>query len=305
MNFIKKIYLRLVKGIEIYGSKNLTISDTAWLSNRSIVNASNGKIVLGKNTRIGNSTELVAAQGHEIHLKDYSTIYSNGKLLGGITIERYCVLATNIYMSSGNHFAFEYPELPIRMQDILVRKEKKNINKPIHIHEDVWIGNGVFISPGITIGRGAIIGAGAIVTKDVAPYKVVVGNPGKTIKERLHFEPPSSLNGKNQKHSPYFYQGFDHLLPLESRKEKGMELLDRGIIKITPVSKIITISGSSTRKEKVQIGINDQTELHDIEPGNFIISIELKTTMVNESIIDLNLSAKNNAQGLFIHSVTT
>ena len=36
---------------------------------------------------------------------------------------------------------------------------------------------------GVTIGEYAIIGSGAVVTKDVSPYKLVVGNPAKTIGE--------------------------------------------------------------------------------------------------------------------------
>ncbi len=35
------------------------------------------------------------------------------------------------------------------------------------------------------IGNGAVIGAGAIVTKDVAPYAIVAGNPARTIKMRF------------------------------------------------------------------------------------------------------------------------
>ena len=41
------------------------------------------------------------------------------------------------------------------------------------------------IMPGITIGEGAIVASGAIVTKDVAPYAVVAGNPAVQIKTRF------------------------------------------------------------------------------------------------------------------------
>ena len=37
--------------------------------------------------------------------------------------------------------------------------------------------------PGITIGKGAIIGAGSMVTKDVPPYKVVMGVPARVVKD--------------------------------------------------------------------------------------------------------------------------
>ncbi|MCW8329033.1 CatB-related O-acetyltransferase [Photobacterium sp. SDRW27] len=56
------------------------------------------------------------------------------------------------------------------------------------IGNDVWIGTECVIMPGITIGDGAVIGARAVVTKNVAPYSVVVGNPGQAVKKRFSDE---------------------------------------------------------------------------------------------------------------------
>jgi len=53
------------------------------------------------------------------------------------------------------------------------------------VGNDVWIGMEATIMPGVTIGDGAIIGAKAVVTKDVAPYTVVGGNPAGTLRKRF------------------------------------------------------------------------------------------------------------------------
>ncbi len=53
------------------------------------------------------------------------------------------------------------------------------------IGHDVWIGHGALILPGVRIGSGAIIGAGAVVTRDVAPYSVVAGNPARLVRPRF------------------------------------------------------------------------------------------------------------------------
>ncbi len=54
------------------------------------------------------------------------------------------------------------------------------------IGDGAWIGMRAMIMPGITIGEGAIVAAQSVVTKDVAPYTLVAGNPAKVI--RLRFE---------------------------------------------------------------------------------------------------------------------
>ncbi len=54
--------------------------------------------------------------------------------------------------------------------------------KPIKICSNAWIGMHAIILKGVTIGEGAIVGAGSVVTRDVAPWTVVAGNPAKVVK---------------------------------------------------------------------------------------------------------------------------
>jgi hypothetical protein len=53
------------------------------------------------------------------------------------------------------------------------------------IGNDVWICSHATIMSGVTIGDGAVIGAHAVVSKNVPPYAVVVGNPGKVLMKRF------------------------------------------------------------------------------------------------------------------------
>lgn len=53
------------------------------------------------------------------------------------------------------------------------------------IENDVWIGYDALIMPGIHIGNGAIIATRAVVTRPVAPYSIVGGNPAREIRKRF------------------------------------------------------------------------------------------------------------------------
>ena len=53
------------------------------------------------------------------------------------------------------------------------------------VGNDVWIGAEAMIMPGIRIGDGAMIGSRSVVTKDVAPYAIVAGNPAREIRKRF------------------------------------------------------------------------------------------------------------------------
>lgn len=54
----------------------------------------------------------------------------------------------------------------------------------VTIGNNVFIGVNVIISKSIIIGDGAVVGAGSVLTKDVAPYTIVAGNPARVIKKR-------------------------------------------------------------------------------------------------------------------------
>ena len=105
-----------------------------------------------------------------------------------LIIGNYCSIAADVKIFlGGNHRPDWITTYPFNR----VFKEYNDIEGhptskgDVIIGNDVWIGNGAIILSGITIGDGAVIGTGTIVTKDVQPYSIVVGNPGKVIKKRF------------------------------------------------------------------------------------------------------------------------
>lgn len=53
------------------------------------------------------------------------------------------------------------------------------------IGNDVWLGRQCVVMPGVKIGDGALVAAYSVVTRDVAPYSVVGGNPARLIRKRF------------------------------------------------------------------------------------------------------------------------
>lgn len=53
----------------------------------------------------------------------------------------------------------------------------------IIIEDNVWIGEGCVILPNVKIGQNSVIGANTVVTKDVPRNSIVVGNPGRVIRQ--------------------------------------------------------------------------------------------------------------------------
>jgi acetyltransferase-like isoleucine patch superfamily enzyme len=111
------------------------------------------KVHLGKYNSIGRDCNFFL---HANHRADWVTTTS--QLLGPVTPE-----IADMHMNMGH---------PTCKGDI-------------HVGNDVWIGATSTIMSGITIGDGAIIGAGSTVTKDVPPFAIVAGNPGKIVKYRF------------------------------------------------------------------------------------------------------------------------
>lgn len=106
-------------------------------------------------------------------------------------VGRFCSIAANVtILLGGNHrtdWVTTYPfnVLSDHFPDASGIQGHPASKGDVWIGNDVWIGYGAIILSGVHIGDGAVIGAHAVVTKDVEPYAIVVGNPGKMVKKRF------------------------------------------------------------------------------------------------------------------------
>jgi phosphonate metabolism protein (transferase hexapeptide repeat family) len=142
---------------------------------------------LGRYTEIGARTKLL-----EVRMSDYSYVVNDSDIAYA-TIGKFCSIAAMTRINPGNHpmhrasqahFTYRasayFPGEPDEADFFSWRRDHH-----VSIGNDVWIGHGAIVLAGRSIGDGAVVAAGAVVTKDVAPYCIVGGNPAKPIRQRF------------------------------------------------------------------------------------------------------------------------
>jgi len=149
---------------------------------------------LGAYCEVGARTIL-----QEVTMGDYSYVVNDAQITY-TTIGKFCSIAAMTRINPGNHpmhratqahFTYRASAYFPGESDDAEFFEWRRAHH-INIGHDVWIGHGAIVLPGRHIGTGAVVAAGAIVTKDVAAYTIVAGNPARTIKRRF----PEAVAGR-------------------------------------------------------------------------------------------------------------
>ena len=104
-----------------------------------------------------------------------------------ISIGNHVLIAHGVDVHDTDSHPIDWQERRLDGQGILsaegYRTPTQTISSPVSIEDDVWIGFKATVLKGVRLGRGAIIAACAVVTKDVAPWTIVAGNPARVVRE--------------------------------------------------------------------------------------------------------------------------
>jgi virginiamycin A acetyltransferase len=128
--------------------------------------------------------------GVEIGQYTHGGCFHPGSVAPGTTIGRYCSISRTVKIFNRYH-PMEFKSMHgFFFNPILKLCDKYLVDTiPLKIGNDVWIGEYAVILARVTeIGDGAVIGAGTVVNKNVPPYAVVIGNPGRVVRYRFSKE---------------------------------------------------------------------------------------------------------------------
>lgn len=165
-------------------------SDYTFYPETIISNMQNNpdNIAIGVNTHI-RGTLLIYKYGGKITIGNNSYVGDGSRIWSGekITIGNDVLIAHNVNVIDTQAHELDASERSQRYLELIKKgpwTNKGNIEtKAITIHNKAWISFNAIILKGVTIGEGAIVAAGSVVTKDVAPYTMVAGNPAVFVKK--------------------------------------------------------------------------------------------------------------------------
>jgi len=134
---------------------------------------------IGKDTKIWHFTHIMP----ECVIGEHCNLGQNVVVMPGVILGNNVKVQNNVSIYTGvicEDDVFLGPSMVftnvINPRSAVNRKEQY---KKTYVERGATIGANATIVCGVKIGRFAFIGAGAVVTRDVAPYSLVVGNPAR------------------------------------------------------------------------------------------------------------------------------
>ena len=123
--------------------------------------------VIGSHCSLGQNVNI----GNNVKIGNYVKIQNNVSVYEGVELEDYVFCGPSVVFTNVKVPRSEFPQRGTQYYSKTIVKKSASI------------GANATVICGVTIGEYALIGAGAVVTKDIPPFSLVVGNPGKIIGE--------------------------------------------------------------------------------------------------------------------------
>jgi len=152
-------------------------------------------VKFGEGCFVAESAVVLAEPGRTVVLGDGASVAAECFVHGPATLGAGASLNPRCHLDGGTKgihlgahtrvgagsrfFAFDHgmaPNARVRDQPVTSRG--------IRLGDDVWVGAGASFVDGVTVGDHAVVGMASVVTRDVAPWTIVAGNPARVVGDR-------------------------------------------------------------------------------------------------------------------------
>ena len=173
---------RIVKRVRGTGNR-VVIGEDSWIQKlQLIINGNGNEIIIEPSVRMGpgcsfliegNNCRVVIGRDTHFTRLVHLCVQEDGM---SINIGAGCMFANGVIIrTSDSHPIFD------------MEGRRINLPAPVVVGEKVWMAQQVIVMKGVNIGNGAILGTRCVVTKDVPPNSLVVGVPGRVVKEGVYW----------------------------------------------------------------------------------------------------------------------
>jgi UDP-2-acetamido-3-amino-2,3-dideoxy-glucuronate N-acetyltransferase len=145
-----------------YVDDNVTIGNNTKIWHYSHIQSGS---IIGENCSIGQNVNV----GNNVIIGNSVKIQNNVSVYEGVELEDYVFCGPSMVFTNIKIPRSEFPQ-----------RGSKFYTKTL-VKKSASVGANATIVCGVTIGEYAFIGSGAVVTKDVPPYSLIIGNPGRVV----------------------------------------------------------------------------------------------------------------------------
>jgi UDP-2-acetamido-3-amino-2,3-dideoxy-glucuronate N-acetyltransferase len=152
-------------------SREVYIHPTAAISERALIGGGTKiwiNVQVREEAQIGEGCVL----SKDVYIDQFVKIGNRCKIQNSVSVYNGVTISDDVFV--GPNVSFTNDRVPRAFN----REWKIS---PTLVQRGVSIGANATIVCGITIGEYALIGAGTVVTRDVPPFALVIGNPGRVV----------------------------------------------------------------------------------------------------------------------------
>ncbi len=177
---------------------------------------------IGAGSRLRSGTVIYAGStigaafqtGHNVVVREQNQIGDHVQIWNNTTIDYGCHIGNNVKIHT-NCYVAQFTVL----EDDVFMAPGVTIANDLHpgcafsaecmrgpiLKRGVQVGVNVTIVPMISIGEHSVIGSGTVVTKDIPPYSLVVGNPGRVVKQVSEITCRTGVAPEGHSYRPYLF----------------------------------------------------------------------------------------------------